>query len=117
MTPILTLLAHGVVGWALCGALIAVGRKITSLRKALVIHAVGAPVIFAGLTVLYRSFFDFATPLQTGLIFVGIVVFLDVFVVALFIEKSFEMFRSVIGTWVPFAGIFLATLVAGILVR
>jgi hypothetical protein len=37
-----------------------------------------------------------------------------VFVVALLVEKSFDMFRSVLGTWLPFALIFLATWLTGI---
>ena len=45
--------------------------------------------------------------------FVAIVIFLDVFVIALLIERSFEMFRSVLGTWLPFALIFLATWLTG----
>lgn len=40
--------------------------------------------------------------------------FLDVFVVALLVEKSFDMFRSVLGTWLSFALIFLPTWFTGI---
>jgi len=31
------------------------------------------------------------------------------------LERSFEMFRSVIGTWMPFGLIFLAAWIAGLL--
>jgi hypothetical protein len=37
-------------------------------------------------------------------------------VVAPIFERSYAMFRSLNGTWVPFASIFLASLAAGILV-
>lgn len=44
-TPIL--IFHAVVGWALCGATICIGRRFTTLRNALVIHAIATPIIFA----------------------------------------------------------------------
>jgi hypothetical protein len=37
------------------------------------------------------------------------------FLVAPVFEKSFAMFESVLGTWMPFALIFIATLVTGLL--
>jgi hypothetical protein len=46
-------------------------------------------------------------------LFVGIVIFVDVFVVALFIEQSLAMFASFIGTWLPLALIFMATYLKG----
>ena len=49
--------------------------------------------------------------------FLGTAVFLDVFVVAMLIEKSFEMFASPIGTWIPLTLIFFAALLAGRLAR
>jgi hypothetical protein len=44
--------------------------------------------------------------LQTALIFVGFVIVVDFFVVALLINKSLDMFASLLGTWIPFALIF-----------
>jgi hypothetical protein len=38
---------------------------------------------------------------------------MDVFVVALLIERSFQMFASLLGTWIPFALIFLSSWAAG----
>ncbi len=114
MIPTFALLIHGIVGWALCGAIVAAGRRVTTMRRTLVVHAVGAPIIFAALTALYRSLFDFATPLEIAFAFLAIVILLDVVVVALLIEKSFDMFRSIIGTWLPFMGIFLATLIVSL---
>ena len=37
------------------------------------------------------------------------------FVVALLINRSFEMFASLLGTWIPFALIFLSTYLTGLL--
>ncbi len=42
-----------------------------------------------------------------------LVVMLDAIVVALLLERSYAMFRSLIGTWLPFAAIFLAGIAAG----
>jgi hypothetical protein len=44
----------------------------------------------------------------------GFVIALDALVVAPLIERSYAMFRSFIGTWLPFAAIFLASWAAGI---
>jgi len=52
--------------------------------------------------------FDSISPIGTAATFVAIVIFLDVFVIALLIERSFDMFRSVLGTWLPFVLIFIA---------
>jgi hypothetical protein len=38
---------------------------------------------------------------------------MDFFVVALVIEQSLAMFASIIGTWLPFVLIFMATYLAG----
>jgi hypothetical protein len=46
-----------------------------------------------------------------------IVVAMDVSIVALAIERSFKMFESALGTWLPFLFIFLSTWWTGVLVR
>ncbi len=103
------ILLHAFVGWALCGAIIAVGKQVTSMETTLVLHAIGAPVIFAVLSFFYVKKFSFTSPLQTATFFLLFVAFMDLFVVALFIERSFEMFGNILGTWIPFALIFLST--------
>jgi len=42
---------------------------------------------------------------------------MDVFVVALFVERSFEMFESIFGTWLPFLLIFLFTWWTGLTIH
>ena len=51
--------------------------------------------------------------MQTAAAFLGVVVFLDLFLVAPVFEKNYAMFSSVLGTWIPFALIFGATYLAG----
>ena len=113
---VMIILTHGLVGWALCGAIIWIGMAVTSMQNALIIHAIGAPVIFGAIASIYFSAFNYTTPLQTAILFVSVVVFMDFFVVALLIEKSFEMFASLLGTWIPWALIFASTYLTGLFV-
>jgi hypothetical protein len=41
------------------------------------------------------------------------VIAMDFFVVAMLINRSFEMFASLLGTWIPFALIFASTYLTG----
>jgi hypothetical protein len=45
--------------------------------------------------------------------FIGFVILMDFFVIAIFVEKSFAMFGSLLGTWIPFGLIFAATYLVG----
>jgi hypothetical protein len=109
--------AHAVVGWALCGATMGIGLAVASLSIALAVHAAAAPLIFIGISYLYFRKFDFTEPLQTAALFVSVVVLLDLVVVAGLIEGSFDMFRSFMGTWLVFALIFVSTWLTGLVVR
>ncbi len=114
---IVIILLHAFVGWGLCGAIMFVGREVTSIENALIIHAIGATIFFAVISLIYFRKFNYTSPLQTAVIFVAFVIFMDVFLVALLIEKSFEMFGSALGTWIPFALIFLSTYLTGLIAR
>ncbi|MGC1378676.1 MAG: hypothetical protein WA821_20765 [Anaerolineales bacterium] len=111
------ILAHAFVGWVLCAATMGIGMAVTSLSNALIIHAVAAPIFFAGVSLVYFRKFDYTAPLQTALIFVAFVIGMDFFLVAMLINHSFEMFTSLIGTWLPFALIFTSTIVTGAFIR
>lgn len=110
-------LIHAFVGWGLCGAIIGVGKNVTSMEITLILHAIGAPVFFAVIALIYFKHFKYTSPLQTAVIFVAFVIFMDIFVVALFIEKSFAMFTSILGTWIPFILIFFATYITGLFLK
>lgn len=90
---------------------------VTTAAWALIIHAVAAPIIFVGVSYVYFRRAGSWPPLRTACAFLGVVVAMDFFVVALLIEKSFEMFNSLAGTWLPFALIFFSTWYAGLAVR
>jgi hypothetical protein len=114
MRKTVIILLHAFVGWALCAATIGIGMSTTTLENALVIHAVAAPIIFTLISLVYFNKFHFTTPLITAVIFVSFVMAMDFFVVALLINKSLDMFTSLLGIWIPFALIFTSTLLTGL---
>jgi len=111
---IFIILLHAFVGWALCAATMGIGMATMPMQTALVVHAIGAPVFFTAVSLNYFKRFNYTNPLQTALTFVGFVIAMDFFVVALLIMGSLEMFQSWLGTWIPFALIFLSTYLTGL---
>jgi hypothetical protein len=110
------ILIHALVGWALCAATMGIGMATTSMENAQITHAIGAPIFFSIVSLNYFKKFNYTTPLQTAMIFLGFVIAVDFFVVALLIMKSLEMFASLLGTWIPFALIFTSTCLTGLYV-
>jgi hypothetical protein len=105
----LTLTAFALVGWGLCGATFGVARGLMPLEAALLAHAVTAPVIAAVLAYAYARFLAGPGPLVIGAVFLGVVVVMDAGLIAPFVERGWGMFRSPVGTWIPFGLIFLAS--------
>lgn len=110
---IIRVILFSLIGWGLCGAVMAIGREVTTIENTLTIHLVMAPIIFVVLSLMYFKGQDVFSPLATARIFTVFVFLIDFFVVALLIEKSFEMFRSATGTWIPFVLIYLSTFYTG----
>ncbi len=106
-------IVFGFVGQLGCWALMIGGQIIATLEIALILHAIGAPIVFAVLSYIYFKKFNYTTPLITAIIFLAIVVLMDFFVVAVIINRSFDMFLSPLGTWIPFALIFTSTYLTG----
>ncbi|MFX0091222.1 MAG: hypothetical protein ACFFBD_05615 [Candidatus Hodarchaeota archaeon] len=113
---IIIIVVHAFIGWMICGAIMGIGMQVTSMENTLIIHAVGGPLVFFILSLIYFKKFNYTTPLHTALIFFGFIILMDFFVVALLIEKSFDMFKSPLGTWIPFTLIFLVTYFTGLIV-
>jgi hypothetical protein len=111
------LLFHGALGWALCGAIVYIGMEVTDIQTALIVHAIGAPIIFTLISLFYFSKFNYTSPLQTGVVFFFQVILMDFFISALLINRSLEMFESLIGTWIPFGLIFLSTYLTGLILE
>lgn len=101
------------LGWAACGATMGLGLAFLNIDTTLLIHAIGAPIYFILLSLIYFKKFLYTGPLMTAALFVGFVILVDFFFVALMLNKSLDMFRSFLGTWLPFILIFCATWVTG----
>jgi len=97
-----SVVVHAIIGWAICGATIGVGRQIMSMDATLAVHAVVAPLAFGLLTWHHFVRYPTSSPLPTSLAMLGVVVLLDALVVAPFLERSYVMFRLFTGTWLPF---------------
>ncbi|MDH3264350.1 MAG: hypothetical protein OEM24_10155 [Paracoccaceae bacterium] len=110
------LLGLAVAVWAFCRAIMFVGRAVTTLETTLLIHLIGAPLGAAVAAWAFQRLSGELSPLLVAASFVAVALLLDVFVVSMFIEKSFEMFGSVIGVWLPQALIFLGAWGAGLAV-
>ena len=115
LKKVLIILVHAFIGWALCAATMGIGMATMPLNRALIVHAIGAPIFFTIISLTYFKKFNYTKPLQTALIFVCFVIVVDFFVVALIINQSLEMFTSLLGTWIPFALIFTSTYLTGLL--
>ena len=107
------LLAHAFVGWALCTASMVIGMAVTSVQNALIIHAIAAPIIYVTISWICFSRFSYTTPGRTAIVFTAFVILVDFLVVALLVQRSLEMFASPLGTWIPFALIFISTYLTG----
>jgi hypothetical protein len=113
MKKLISLFAHAVVGWAICGASIGIGRQIFTMDTTLILHAVVAPLAFAGLSWHYFKAHPKSSPLGTASATLGIVVGLDALLVAPLFERSYAMFTSLLGTWLPFVLIFVSVYLTG----
>jgi len=114
---VLVAIAHGIAGWALCGAVMGLGMHLTTLHRALIFHAIAAPLIFAAISIFYFRRASSLSPLHAAIVFLATVAALDFFAVALAIERSFAMFASLLGVWLPFLLIFLSSWLTGLALR
>ncbi len=91
----------------------AFGREALGLETTLRIHAVAAPAFAALASFVYFRRFRGVTPLAAAGFFTAFIIALDAALVAPAFEKSFAMFSSVLGAWLPFLSIFAATYLMG----
>jgi hypothetical protein len=113
-TKTVIFLIHPLIGWALCGTTMKLGLAITSPNNALIIHAIAAPIFFSAISAIYFKKSNYTTPIQTAIAFTSFVILMDFFLVAPFFERSFEMFFSIFGTWIPFLLMFISTYLTGL---
>lgn len=62
-----------------CAAIIGIGMAVTSVENTLTIHVVAVPVFFVVIFLIYFKKFNYTAPLQTAILFLCFVVFMDVF--------------------------------------
>ena len=111
------LLLFAFIGWAICTATMVIGMAVTTIENALIMHAIIGPLGFIILSIIYFKKFNYTTPLQTAIIFISFVILVDFFLVALIINRSLEMFTNPLGTWIPFALIFISTYLIGLIIK
>jgi hypothetical protein len=114
---VLVLALHAFVIWLGCGLTVAIGRGILGLDATLLLHAVVAPALAVLVSLVYFSQFGVTSPLATAAFFLAFIAIMDATVVALVFERSYAMFASVLGTWLPFLLIFVATYMTGVWIR
>jgi hypothetical protein len=117
LRTVLVVAAHAFVGWALCFATIGIAMALTTVQTALIVHAIGAPIIFWAVSTVYFRRFGYTTPLETAIAFTAFVMLMDFLLVGLVILRSLDMFASPLGTWIPFTLIFASTWLAGLALR
>jgi hypothetical protein len=112
---ILVLLAHALIVWMFCDAVMVIGMAVVGTEAALIIHLIAAPIFTILVSGFYFRKFNYTTPFQTALVLISFIIIMDVFLVAMIINKSFDMFTSIIGTWLPFVLIFAAVYLTGVI--
>lgn len=115
MKKTIVILIHSFVGWAFCASIMAIGPQLTNMKTTLIVHLILGPIGFGLLSVFYHKKFGYTRPIATATLFLLFVAGMDFFLVGLVILKSMEMFTSALGTWLPFALIFLFSYGGGVL--
>jgi hypothetical protein len=106
-------LGHGLVGWALCAATMALGMAVAALPTALTVHALAAPIFFILVSLVYFTRFNDTTPGQTALIFAGVVIGAYALTALFLADHGLEVFANPIATWMPSVLILAATYLTG----
>ncbi len=60
---VLIIVGLGLLGWALCGAIMFIGMSVMSIETTLIVHAIGAPLIFSLISLFYFKRLRFTSPL------------------------------------------------------
>ncbi|MFW9787275.1 MAG: hypothetical protein ACFFE2_09180 [Candidatus Thorarchaeota archaeon] len=110
----LTLLVHAIIIYFVCFAVMGISMAtLEDIDSALVVHAAAAPFVSAIFSYIYYKKFNYSSPIITALVIVATVILLDFVLTATIILQDYSMFYSPIGTWIPFALIFIAALIVG----
>lgn len=108
---------HVFIPWILCGATLGIGQALLTRKTTFIIFAILAPIFFALSSFIYHKKYNFTSPIVTAFIFSGFVALMDLVFVAPVIEKSYDMFKNFLESWLPFILILFATYFSGIISR
>ena len=100
--------------WAACGGVIAGGRRVWSMQTTLIVHLFAAAAFAFAAGAVHKLLAPDFDAVTRAAAMTGVIVALDALVVAPLFERSYAMFRSALGTWIPFAAIFVASWAAGL---
>ncbi|MBN2142824.1 hypothetical protein JW711_05850 [Candidatus Woesearchaeota archaeon] len=112
---VMLFLLFAFIGWAICAAAMGLGMAYLGLRSALLLHAIIGPLAFSLLSYVYFKKYADTTPFETAFLFLLFVMIVDFLLVALVINKSLDIFREPLATWIPFGLIFLSVFLTGLL--
>ncbi|MHA2118236.1 MAG: hypothetical protein ACW98J_04890 [Candidatus Thorarchaeota archaeon] len=109
----LILIAHSIIIYFVCFAVMGAAMATSPIDTALVVHAAVAPFVSATFSYIYYKKFNYTSPLVTAIVIMATVILLDFFLTATIILSDYSMFYSLIGTWIPFGLIFTSAFLVG----
>jgi len=108
-------LRWGVIAWGACGLVFGGARALWGMEIALWLHLGAAPLIAYTATLCLWNNPRHPRPVPAAALLIGTVFCLDLLLVAPFFERSFRMFESLLGTWLPMSLIAITSLLTGFL--
>jgi disulfide bond formation protein DsbB len=110
----LALIVCGLILWAACGGVYAMGREVWPSEMPEAVRLSVAPAIAAVVTLAHKIAAPDFNALTRAAVFTLIVAALDALVLAPLIDGHRAIFRSATGAWLPLAAIFAASWLAGV---
>ncbi len=110
----LALIGCGVVLWAACGGVYAMGREVWPTEMPEAVRLSVAPAVAAVVTLTHKIVAPEFNVLLRAAVLTLIVAVLDALVLAPVVDGNRAIFRSAIGVWWPLAAIFVASWITGV---
>ncbi len=114
--PLAVLLVHALVLWALSAASLALLARALPLQRALVIHAIGTPILTALVMAFFFTAFGGVSPLPAAVLVTAVVAGADV-LASPWLGRATTPFQGALETWTPWALVFAQALASGIVAR
>ncbi len=117
LKKIIVLALFALIGWGICGIIYYYSEIYLRDHLAILIHFLTSPFIFAGLTHVYFTRFNYTRPVGTALIVIGSKVILDFLAIRFFWETNIDMFSNLMASWIPYVVSFFAIFLIGLKIR